>query len=134
MASSLAGRSIILAGLFSAKVEHPEAELSQRAVRIKAQGAVVVVQVVQRRGISRARKPSGAGRMDAPMDPATYLGRGKVEEIAELRAAKGAKLVVACAKLSPSQLANLERIMGCPVLDEKALGGRLVAGTTRGAS
>ncbi len=60
--------------------------------------------------------------MDGPMDPATYLGKGKAQEIAELRRTKGAELVVVCAKLSPSQIENLERIIGCPVLDATALG------------
>lgn len=59
--------------------------------------------------------------MNAPMSVATYFGTGKVQEIAELRRATGAELVVVCAKLSPSQLANLERIIGCPVLDVAAL-------------
>lgn len=60
--------------------------------------------------------------MNAPMNPATYFGTGKAQEIAELLVATGAELVVVCAKLSPSQLANLERIIGCPVLDVTVLG------------
>ena len=42
--------------------------------------------------------------------------------IGELRRATGAELVVVGAKLTPSQIQNLERIVGCPVLDTTALG------------
>lgn len=122
MVPSFAGRSVILVGLFSAKIQPPEVELARHAARLEAQGAKIVAQVIQRRGVSRSKRPGGAGRMNVPMDPATYLGKGKVEEIAERRRTTGAELVVVCAKLSPSQLANLERIIGCRVLDEKALG------------
>ena len=57
-----------------------------------------------------------------PLDPATYCGRGKAQEIGELRRATGAELVVVGAKLTPSQIQNLEWIVGCPVLDTTALG------------
>jgi GTP-binding protein HflX len=56
------------------------------------------------------------------MAPATYLGRGKAEVLAQLRRATGAELVVVCNKLSSSQMRNLEQIIGCPVLDLGALG------------
>src|SRR5512132_1994743 len=82
---------------------------------------IVVGQVLQRRGVSRDDRPGGSRRMDRPMNPATYFGTGKVQEIADLRRATTADLVVICAKLSPSQLANLERIIGCWVLDATAL-------------
>jgi GTP-binding protein HflX len=121
MNASLASRRIILAALLSAKVEHPEAEMAEYAAKIVSRGGVVVAHVIQRRGVSRDTRPGGSRRMNAPMDPATYCGTGKAQEIGELRRATGAELVVICAKLSPSQLANLERIIGCPVLDMAAL-------------
>src|SRR3954471_12993867 len=98
MASPLAGRSILLAGLFSAKVEDPQVELAVYAAKIVAQGGTVLTQVVQRRGVSRAKRPGGSRRMNAPLNPATYFGRGKAREIGELRRVTGAELVVVGAK------------------------------------
>src|SRR5262245_24046270 len=105
MASPLAGRSIVLAGLFSAKAEDLEAELAGFAARIAARGGRVVAQVIQRRGVSRSQGPGGARRMNAPMDPATFFGKGKAQEIAALCRATHAELTVVCARLSPSQRA-----------------------------
>jgi GTP-binding GTPase N-terminal len=122
MSASLAGRKILLAALLSAKVKEPEAEMAVHAASIVSKGGIVVGSVLQRRGVSRDDRPGGSRRMNAPMNAATYFGAGKVQEIAELRRATGAELVVVCAKLSPSQLANLERIIGCPVLDMTILG------------
>jgi GTP-binding protein HflX len=121
MIASLSGHKVIVAALVSAKVDDPEVVLAEHAARIMSKGGIVVGQVLQRRGVSRADRPGGSRRMDRPMDPSTYLGKGKAQEIAELRRATGAELVVVCAKLSLSQLANLERIIGCPVLDATVL-------------
>ena len=93
----------------------------KHAAEVVSKGGTIVGQVLQRRGVSRADRPGGSRRMDRPMDPATYLGKGKAQEIGDLRRATDAELVVVCAKLSPSQLANLELIIGCSVLDMSAL-------------
>jgi len=60
------------------------------------------------------------GRRQAP-DPRTYVGRGKVEEIAETVADTGAELVIFDHALSPSQERNLERELQCRVLDRTGL-------------
>ena len=121
MTALLASRRIILAALLSAKIEDPGAELARHASRITSRGGLVLAQVIQRRGVSRSKQPGGARRLAAPMDPATYFGKGKVQEIAELCRAMGAELVVVCARLRRAQLVNLERSIGCPVLDEATL-------------
>ena len=46
-------------------------------------------------------------RRDSP-DPATYIGRGKVEGLAEIVRATGADTVILDGELAPSQLRNLE--------------------------
>ena len=99
MIASLTGRRIIVAALSSARVDDPEADLAQHAARIVSKGGIVVAHVIQRRGVSSSKQPGGARRLAAPMDPATYFGKGKVQEIAELRRATGAELVVVCARL-----------------------------------
>ncbi len=60
------------------------------------------------------------GRRKAP-DPRTYVGGGKVEEVAALIAAQGAELVIFNHGLSPSQERNLERELQCRVLDRTGL-------------
>ena len=59
-------------------------------------------------------------RRDAP-DAATYLGRGKVEELTRLAAANDADLVVFDNDLMPGQTRNLEKAVGLKVLDRTEL-------------
>jgi len=65
-------------------------------------GAEVVEHIVQNR--------------ESP-DPTYLVGRGKVEEIEELRKASAADLVVFDAELSPGQRRNLEEHIDCKVID-----------------
>lgn len=53
--------------------------------------------------------------------PATYIGKGKVEELAELVEKRGSDLVIFDDDLSPIQIRNLERKVGCKLLDRSAL-------------
>jgi GTP-binding protein HflX len=65
-------------------------------------GAVVVGREIQVR-----QRPEGA----------TYIGSGKVEEIEQLRRQLEFDLVIFDAELSPVQQRNLEKAIGCPVID-----------------
>ena len=60
------------------------------------------------------------GKRNAP-DPATYVGKGKAEEVKSLAASLGASLVVFDDDLSPAQIRNLEKIIGVKVIDRSAL-------------
>ncbi|GLS43073.1 GTPase HflX [Methylobacterium brachythecii] len=53
--------------------------------------------------------------------PSTYLGKGRVEEIAGLIAAEEIGLVVADCALSPVQQRNLEKVWGAKVIDRTGL-------------
>ncbi|WP_417318233.1 GTPase HflX [Emcibacter sp.] len=53
--------------------------------------------------------------------PATYLGRGKVKELADYISTNEIELVVADCELSPGQQRNLEKEMGCKVIDRTGL-------------
>ena len=57
---------------------------------------------------------------DSP-DPATYLGKGKAQELAELVAAVGADTVVADTELAPSQRRALEDVVKVKVIDRTAV-------------
>jgi len=60
------------------------------------------------------------GRRSRP-DPATFAGRGKVDEIAALRESAGADLVIFDHVLSGVQQRNLEQALGCRVVDRASL-------------
>ncbi|WP_301102732.1 ribosome rescue GTPase HflX [Propionivibrio sp.] len=60
------------------------------------------------------------GRRQSP-DPATFAGKGKVQEVAAEVAAHGANLVVFNHALSPAQERNLERTLQCRVIDRTSL-------------
>lgn len=63
-------------------------------------------------------------RVDQVIDrpnPATYFGKGKVAEIAELAAANDVATIITNDELSPSQLRNLEDETGKRILDRTAM-------------
>ena len=53
-------------------------------------------------------------------DPATYIGRGKVEELREIVVASGADTVICDGELAPAQLRNLEDRVKVKVIDRTA--------------
>ena len=70
---------------------------------------------------------AGAEVVDALMqkrakpDSATFLGKGKVHELKEMVAFHGAEVVLFENDLSPSQLAKVEEIVECKILDRSEL-------------
>ena len=59
-------------------------------------------------------------KLDHPVG-ATYVGKGKLEEIKALQETLEYDLVVANDELSPSQQRNLEKVLDCKVLDRTGL-------------
>ena len=55
------------------------------------------------------------------VNPAHYLGKGKVEELQNLKRELAYDLILVDDELTPSQLRNLEREMDCPIVDRTAL-------------
>jgi GTP-binding protein HflX len=75
-------------------------------------------------GLARAIDLDVQGSLVAPINqirPATYLGKGKVEEIVGLVTAHNAELVVMDCALSPVQQRNLEKAWSAKVLDRTGL-------------
>jgi GTP-binding protein HflX len=60
------------------------------------------------------------GRRDRP-DVATYIGKGKAEELRDLAAQETIDVAIVNHDLSPAQERNLEKIAGCRVLDRSGL-------------
>src|ERR1051325_4235819 len=69
-------------------------------------------------------------RRPAP-DPATFVGKGKAEEIKVIAENHGAQLVVFDDDLSPAQVRNLEKITGVKVIDRSGLILDIFAGRAR---
>lgn len=94
---------VVLAGVWtSGTVEEAERSLRELAQLAQTAGSEVVDGVIQRR--------------DAP-DPATYLGSGKVQELAAIVAVTGADTVICDGELTPGQLRQLESIVKVKVVD-----------------
>ncbi|MEJ7650978.1 MAG: GTPase HflX [Nakamurella sp.] len=77
--------------------------------------------------LSRLAETAGSVILDAMMqrrknpDAATYIGSGKVAELADVVRATGADTVVCDGELSPGQLRNLEEKLKVKVIDRTAL-------------
>ena len=94
----------ILVGVFGRHVSKVAAEdhLEELSRLVETAGGVVVARVLQER-----RSP----------DPATYIGKGKVTEIAEAARDLGAGWTVFDDELSPSQIKNLDTELPTHVMD-----------------
>ena len=55
------------------------------------------------------------------IDPATFIGSGKVRELGRLAKARGADLVIFDDELAPVQVRNIEKEIGCKLLDRTGL-------------
>lgn len=61
-----------------------------------------------------------AGRLQVTtrrINPATYIGSGKLEEVKAMIASENADAVILDVELSPNQLRNIEKDLGKPILD-----------------
>ena len=98
---------IILVGVtLDGDDEETHAMLDELALLVDTAGADAVERVHQRR---------------TSLDPATYIGKGKVQEIKELAEAIDCDTVVFDDELSPGQQFNLEKILGRTALDRTAV-------------
>ncbi|MBA2438638.1 MAG: GTPase HflX [Acidimicrobiia bacterium] len=88
------------------RVEDTEAHLDELALLIDTAGADVVGRVLQSRN-----NP----------DPATFVGKGKAAELAELSLEVDADTVVFDDELSPAQSRNLEKLLGRTAIDRTAV-------------
>ncbi|WP_428939015.1 GTPase HflX [Fontivita pretiosa] len=89
-------RAILVGVIPPDSTADPRDPLGELASLVRTAGAKVVAQVIQRR---------------SRVDPATYIGRGKAIEIAELARANKADVIVFDNDLSPSQIGQLEKLI-----------------------
>jgi len=93
---------VLLVGVSEQDGDDAEDSLVELADLVKTAGAVVVGTLIQKR---------------EKIHPGTYVGTGKVHEIAELIEETGATGIVCDDELSPAQLKNLEELLATKVMD-----------------
>jgi GTP-binding protein HflX len=98
--------NVVLIGVYDRDAEDAENSLRELAALAETAGATVLDGLLQRR---------------PHPDPSTYLGRGKVQELADIVAALQADTVVADTELAPSQRRALEDQVKVKVIDRTAV-------------
>ena len=93
---------VILVGVSEQEGDDAEDSVTELAELVKTAGATVVGTLIQKR---------------ETIHPGTYVGTGKVEEIAQLIAQTRATGIVCDDELSPAQLRNLENMLDTKVMD-----------------
>jgi len=99
-------RAVLVAALLPGYENDPHDPLSELRSLAETAGAVCVDQLIQNR-----TKP----------EPATFIGSGKVEELAEMVRLHEADVVLFDNDLTPSQIGNIEKGIECKVLDRSEL-------------
>ena len=110
------GSRVVIAALVPAKGDEAAPLIAAATQALEAAGAVVAATLLQRRGVSRSRAPGGSRNFHLPVNAATFIGRGKVAELAEMVRLTEAEAVLFCNPLTPTQQANLEMAVGAPVV------------------
>jgi GTP-binding protein HflX len=103
---SVASETAVLVGVYLSDRNPEPVPLEELAGLAEAAGTQVVGKLTQRR--------------EAP-DAATYLGKGKVQELSALAHAEMADVILFDNDLSPGQTRNLEKATGLKVLDRTEL-------------
>jgi len=98
---------VVLVGVWTeGTIADAENSLTELAALAETAGSQVLEGLIQRRG-----RP----------DAATFIGRGKVDELRDVVVSTGADTVICDGELSPSQLRNLEQQTKVKVVDRTAL-------------
>ncbi len=103
-----AAERAVLIGLITDKMteQHSQEYMDELAFLAETAGAVTVKIFVQKLGKE---------------DPKTFVGKGKIEEIGEYVKEEKIDMAIFDDELSPSQIRNIEKILGCKILDRNNL-------------
>ncbi|MCX5661134.1 MAG: GTPase HflX [Planctomycetota bacterium] len=99
-------RAVLAAALLPNNHSDPHDPLGELRSLADTAGAVVVDELLQNK-----QKP----------DAATFIGKGKVDELAAMVRTHSAHVVIFDNDLSPSQISNIEEVTHCKVLDRSEL-------------
>lgn len=97
---------VVLVGHAQREREHLDRSMDELRLLADTAGTTVVDLLVQRRGT---------------LNPATFLGKGKVEELRQLCEMRDADGVIFDDDLSPAQVKNLEKMLKVKVIDRSEL-------------
>lgn len=97
---------VILVGVQTEAGENVEASLEELEELAETAGAETAAKVIQNR---------------EAVHPATYIGKGKIQEVRNLLTALDANGIICDDELSPSQLNHLEQELECKVMDRTLL-------------
>jgi len=114
---TIKGKRCLLVGLFSMKEDGIDTKINDVTALVEEKGALVVGRLIQRRGVSRSKKPGGSKNMNMPMSAATFIGQGKAKELEALVISENAEIVVFLNILSGTQKRNLSEQTGCKILE-----------------
>jgi len=120
-APKLIRKKCLIVGLFSMKEKNIELKINSVKKLIELNKGIVVENLIQRRGVSRAKKVGGSKKLDEPMNLATFIGKGKAEELAKLSTETNAEIIVFMNKLSENQKQNLSKMTKCEIIECKIL-------------
>jgi GTP-binding protein HflX len=99
-------RAVLAACLLPNNQANPHDPLDELRSLADTAGAVVIDELIQNKA-----KP----------EPATFMGKGKVEELATMVRAHKAHVAIFENDLSPSQIGNIEEVVQCKVIDRSEL-------------
>ena len=98
--------NVVLIGIWNSDLKEAENSLRELAALAETAGSTVLDGLLQRR---------------ANPDPATFLGKGKAQELKDIVVATGADTVIADTELAPSQRRALEDVVKVKVIDRTAV-------------
>ena len=98
-------RAVLVALLLPDTADHFD-NLAELEALVKTAGAKIATRLVQKR---------------PGIDPAHYLGKGKIHELADLIKKHSAQVIIFDNDLTPGQIRNIERIVECKVLDRSEI-------------
>ena len=90
----VSGRNCILVGLFSMKEKNIQDKFYTARSIVESHGGTIVGTLVQRRGISRSRKPGGVNKLNSPLSSLTFIGKGKAEELCILAKEQSVDVII----------------------------------------
>lgn len=114
------------AGLTSLTYNGSSRPLPERVILVHQSfsGRVLAADFDELEGLALSAGAQVSGRVGATRrtaDSRTFVGRGKAREIADLVESSGADLVIVDQAITPVQERNLERTLGCRVIDRTRL-------------
>jgi len=109
------GKRIIISGLVSSKINLNELLNPIRNQIILLRG-LIVGEFIQRRGVSRSKKPGGSKKLHLPLHSRTYISLGKAKQLKDFTHELDSDLIFFINDLTAAQIYNLEHLVEQTIL------------------